>query len=120
MQELQDDILWPVSSVTVMTPVPYGLHNYELVLSQAKEDLHLLYFCGYWDQARNFLVKRGEQEMMFTPCAYTQRPFSVYVVHVTPPTAKLASLDSSPVVTHSQVCAPVYCLSSCTDFVHVK
>lgn len=49
MQELQDDILWPVSSMTVMTPVPYGLHNYELVLSQAKEDLHLPYFCGYQD-----------------------------------------------------------------------
>lgn len=47
MQDLQDDILWPVSSMTVMTPVPYGCCNYKLLLSEAKEDLHLLYFCGY-------------------------------------------------------------------------
>lgn len=49
MQELQDDILWPVSRTTVMAPVPYGLPNCELVLCESKEDLHLLYFCGYQD-----------------------------------------------------------------------
>lgn len=47
MQDLQDDILWPVSSMTVMTPVPYGCRNYKLLLAEAKEYLHLLYFCGY-------------------------------------------------------------------------
>jgi len=65
--------------MTVMTPVPYGLRNYELVLFQAKEDLHPLYLCRYWDRVQNFLVRREEQETVSSRCTETQRPFSVYV-----------------------------------------
>lgn len=83
MQELEEDVLWSVSPITVMTTVPSDLHSYELVLYQSKANMHLLYVCGYWIQTQSCVVGSWEQEMVSIPCTYTQRTFSVYVhLHV--------------------------------------
>lgn len=91
---------------------PYGLCNYESM----EELLYFSVFFWLWRLSSKFSSKNGRVRNG-VHSLYLHINLYDYLCLFPPPTANLAFLDSSSVVTGSQTCASVCCLFSCADLV---